>query len=438
MNLQFLVAQLAPIDLSADTVSLTVVVQLLVVLGIGILIGLEREFTRKEGQKLFAGIRTYPFITLLGFLSAFLSDAFTPWVFVLAGIGVLLFAGISYVATVRNGELGSTSEMAVLLAFLLGGLVFTGKITLAVGIAVAMTALLSLKLQFHALVGKFTLKDVYALLKFIVISVLVLPFLPNTPIIDTYPFLVLRDIWLIVVLVAAVGFAGYLLARFLGAQRGIIFTALIGSLVSSTAVTMEFSRKSRATPQAGAVYGIGIVLASSAMFVRILAIVFVVNQTMFYRLLVPLLLCAAVGGVVSLVLYKRMHGLPTSPDANVEVENPLDLVGALKFGAMYTGILFLIHFIRDYAGAQGIYVAGVLSGLTDVDAISVSMSKMAGNPIAWDVAQQTVVLATLSNSIVKYSMSLLWGSPSLRRATSIGFGSIIAAGVLVLIGMVWL
>lgn len=434
---QFLFAQLSPIDFSADTVSLNVVVQLLVVLGIGILIGLEREFARKNGQKLFAGVRTYPFITLLGFLSALLSETFTPWLFLLTGTGVLLFAGISYVFTARSGEIGSTSEMAVLLAFLLGGLVFTGKITLAVGIAVAITALLSLKLQFHTFVGKLSLKDVYALLKFIVISVLVLPFLPNTPI-GPYPFLVPRDIWLIVVLVAAVGFAGYLLARFLGAQRGIIFTALIGSVVSSTAVTMEFSRKSRTTPQAGSLYGVGVILASSAMFLRILVIIFIINRTMFQHLLLPLLLCAAAGGLAALFIYKKMAFSPVAPDANVEVENPLDLVGAIKFGAMYTGILFLIHFIREYAGAQGVYLAGALSGLTDVDAISISMSQMAGNPVAWDIAQSTVVLATLSNSIVKYSMSLLWGNSSLRRATSLGFGAIIAVGALVFISMVWL
>lgn len=434
---QLLFAQLAPIDFSADTVSLHVVVQLLVVLGIGILIGLEREFARKDGQKLFAGIRTYPFITLLGFLSALLSDAFTPWLFLVAGMGVLLFVGISYVFTAHNGDIGGTNEVAVFLAFLLGGLVFTGKITLAVGIAVAITTLLSLKLQFHALVGKLSLTDIYALLKFIVISVLVLPFLPSTPI-GPYPFLVPRDIWLIVVLVAAVGFAGYLLARFLGAKRGIIFTALIGSVVSSTAVTMEFSRKSRTTPEAGQLYGVGVILASSAMFLRILVIVFIINRTMFQHLFVPLLICAAAGGLSALFIYKKTAMPSTSADAKVEVENPLDLVGAIKFGAMYTGILFLIHFIRQYAGTQGVYLAGVLSGLTDVDAISISMSNMAGNPIAWEVAQHTIVLATLSNSIVKYSMSLLWGSPSLRRVTSLGFGAMIAAGIFVSLSMVWL
>lgn len=420
------------LNLPGDTLSVELLIGLLVTLGIGILMGLEREFSRRD-EKLLAGIRTYPLITLWGFLAALLSAVYSPWLFTGSLIGLLALVGISYVVTARNGDIGATSEISVVLAFLLGGLVHTGRLTLAIGIAVVVTALLSLKLQFHSVVGRLSLQDIYALLKFIVISVLILPFLPDTQV-GPYPFLVPRDIWLVVVLVAAVGFAGYLLAKFIGARQSIVLTALLGSLVSSTAVTMQYSVRSKAAPASGRDYAAGIIFASSVMFLRVLAIIFFINRDMFLRLLVPLLACAVAGGTVGIVLLRRQASTPPpASGAGVSVENPLDLIGALKFGAIYLAILFFVHFIRQYAGTSGVYIAGIVSGLTDVDAISISMSQLAGETLSASVARTTIVLATLSNSIVKYTIALFSGHRVIRGVVSVGFGAIIIAGVLGLI-----
>lgn len=418
-----------------DTISPELATGLLVALGIGILIGLEREFSRKE-EKLFAGIRTYPLITLWGFLSALLSAVYSPALFAVSLGGLLAFVSISYFLTARDGEIGTTSEISVVLAFLLGGLVYTGRITLAIGIAVVITALLSLKLQFHSVVGRLSREDIYALLKFIVISVLILPFLPTHPI-GPYPFLVPRDLWLVVVLVAAVGFAGYLLAKFIGTRQSIVVTALLGSLVSSTAVTMEYSRKSTAMPESGRDYAAGIILASSMMFLRVLVIIFFINQSIFLQLLAPLLLCAAAGGIVGIIIMRQQTGTPAATGTDIVVENPLDLTGALKFGVVYLAILFFVHFIRQYAGNSGVYIAGIVSGLTDVDAISISMSKLAAGTLDPTIALTTIILATLSNSIVKYGIALIWGHRVVRTYVSIGFGAIIAVGIGGLLFLTW-
>ena len=419
-----------------DTISPELVTGLLVALGIGILIGLEREFSRKE-EKLFAGIRTYPLITLWGFLSALLSAVYSPALFAVSLGGLLAFVSISYFLTARDGEIGTTSEISVVLAFLLGGLAYTGRITLAIGIAVVITALLSLKLQFHSVVGRFSREDIYALLKFIVISVLILPFLPAYPI-GPYPFLVPRDLWLVVVLVAAVGFAGYLLAKFIGTRQSIVVMALLGSLVSSTAVTMEYSRKSTTMPESGRDYAAGIILASSIMFLRVLVIVFFINRNIFLQLLAPLLLCAAAGGIVGIIIMRRQQSSPpVATGAEIIVGNPLDLTGALKFGVVYLAILFFVHFIRQYAGNSGDYIAGIVSGLTDVDAISISMSKLAAGTLDTTIALTTIILATLSNSIVKYIIALIWGHRVVRTYVSIGFGAIIAAGIAGLLVLTW-
>ncbi|MFN3695364.1 MAG: MgtC/SapB family protein, partial [Ignavibacterium sp.] len=214
----------------------TILKGLAVVIFIGMLIGLEREYARNKDEKIFAGIRTFPLIGLYGFTSALISSITENWVYAIFFIG---FAGLSiaaYYSSAKDGKVGGTSEVSAFIVFILGSLVYWGYILLPVVIAIIITMFLSLKIQLHSFVGKVSAADIYATLKLAIITLIVLPILPD----KTYgPFDVLnpRLIWYMVIFVSGISFIGYIFIKLLGKDKGIIVTSLLGGMVSSTALT---------------------------------------------------------------------------------------------------------------------------------------------------------------------------------------------------------
>ena len=408
---------------------------LVVALGIGFFIGIQRESVYDDPERrLFAGVRTFALISLAGFVAALAADQLAsalPFVGVLLVLGVLL--ALSYHKDVREGKPGMTTEIATVLTFLIGAVCYWNQILLAAALGVALMALLSLKPQFRTLAHAITREDIYATLKFAVISIIVLPILPNRnfgpPPYDVFnPY----KIWLMVVFISGISFLGYVMIKIIGAQRGIGLTGLLGGLASSTAVTLSFSQRSRTNPELAHPFSLAIIVAWTVMFVRVLVVVFALNAALAYRLLLPMTASLVAGLFYCGYLYLRQR---TYEKEDLTFVNPFELGPALKFGALYTVILLISTAARVEFGSTGIYISSCVSGLADVDAIALSMVDLVRASASLDltVAARAITIAAMSNTLFKGVFALATGSPALRRALWPGMVLMVVVGVVVIL-----
>ncbi len=400
---------------------------------IGLLIGLEREHSRPHDEKMFAGVRTTPLIALLGFVAGLVASFTSYWVYIAIFAGFASLVVTSHMFSAKSGRPGGTSEVALLIVFLLGSVVYFNLIILAAIIAVIVTLFLTLKIQLHEFVGKVSEEDLYATLKLAIITVIVLPLLPD----KTYgPFDVLnpRLIWYMVILVSGISFVGYVLIKVFGEGKGIFITGLLGGMVSSTAVTFALSKKSKENSPLSPEYGVGILLASTIMYLRVFIVVLILNSKLIEVLWLPLLVFSIAGLVISLIMSKKFtngkHGA-------IELNNPFRLKPAILFGVIFGIVIFAAKAAQVYLGSGGLYAASALAGLTSVDAIVLSLAKLASDSVTSEVAMTAVIIATISNNIVKAVISAAWGSRELRKYTYTGLGILSAISVIYL-GFVWI
>lgn len=401
--------------------------RLAVALGLGLFIGLERERTRAADTG-FAGIRSFGLIALSGALAGYLQFQLGiahAVLGILAVVGALVVA--SYVLTAPRGDVGITTELAALFTFVLGVVCATGGLTLAAALGVVTALLLALRERLHALARRMDAKDVEATLKFGIIAIVVLPLVPDRNF-GPPPYDVVNPykIWLMIVLVSGVDFASYVLVKVVGPEHGTNLTGLLGGLVSSTALTLGFARRSRedaalCTPLAG-----GIVLAWTVMFVRVFVLVALLAPSVAPHLIVGLGVPTAVAIVVALVLWKRSRARPTS---RVESgSNPFELFQAVKFGLLFAVVLLVAKAAQVHLGTAGLYVAGAVAGLTDVDAISLSMADLARSaPDQSQIAARTIEIAVLANTAFKGGMAMFLGSTGLRSTMTWVTATLIAA-----------
>jgi len=396
-------------------------------LGLGVLLGLERE--RAKTASSFAGVRTFGLLALSGGVAAFLESALgQPWLAVAVFVAIAGLVIVSYAVSAQRGELGVTTEVSALLAFLLGFLCVRGHVLGAAALAVASGGVLALKEWLHRLAGRIESADVEATLKFAIVSIIILPLVPNQnfgpPPLDVInPY----KIWLMVVLISGLNFASYLLVKLVGTEHGIGLTGLLGGLVSSTAVTLGFAQRSRQEPQQASALALGILVAWTVMFFRVVALVAAVN-----RGLAPQLgLVMAAFGIPSLgicfLLWRRQR---TAGKATVSAgENPFELGEAIRFGLLFGAITFVAKAAQVYLGDAGLYLAGAIAGLTDVDAIALSMAQLAlGDATHAQAAASTIMIAVATNTLVKAGMAGFLGAPALRRIIVPAAGTILAAG----------
>ena len=402
--------------------------RLLCSLALGFLIGLEREYAQRvvEKEEQFAGVRTYTFIALFGFLCALLAERYGD-ALLLVGLGGLIATVITtYVLTAKSGSLGITTELAGMLAFLIGVLAFNGEMLLAALITVVITSLLSLKLKLHAFIAQLGPQDIRAIIQFVVISALVLPFLPTE---QFGPGAVwnLREIWTMVILVTGIGLAGYLIAKFVGTRKGTLLTGVLGGLVSSTATTLSFSRQARADPGAHQVIAaVGVIAATATLYPRILLEAWTVNPALGAQMLVPVLFITLVAFGIAWAVHRRDGKKHT---AEVPLTNPLSFTVALQFAAIYMAVQWLITLASDQYATQGLYAASLVFGATDMDAITLTIARKDLPPESLQ-GVTAVLLATLSNTVMKYMIVVLFGDGTLRKYVGIGFGAIFIATVL--------
>jgi uncharacterized membrane protein (DUF4010 family) len=396
-------------------------------LGLGVLLGLERE--RSKTELGFAGVRTFGLIALTGGVAGFVESRLgEPWLALALFVATAGLVVVAYGVTAERGEIGITTEISALLAFLLGYLCLRQQVLAAAGLAVASGGVLALKGWLHRLAGRIETADVEATLKFAIVSIIILPLVPNQNF-GPPPFDVINPykIWLMVVLISGLNFASYLLVKLVGAEHGIGLTGLLGGLVSSTAVTLGFAQRSREHPQQSPALALGILIAWTVMFVRVVVLAAAVETGLALELGLVMAALAIPSLAICLLLWRRQQTLGT---ASVSAgANPFELGEAIRFGLLFGAITFAAKAAQVFLGEAGLYLAGAIAGLTDVDAIALSMAQLASSDGAQlGPAATTIVIAVASNTLVKAGMAGFLGAPGLRRIVFPATAAILAAG----------
>ena len=400
-------------------------------LAIGLFVGLERE--RSPAAK--AGLRTFALTALLGTLLALLSEYMeSPW---LLAAGLLAVAGLivsAYLDGSRTDDPGTTTQAALLLCFGLGALVWFGFGALAVLLAVAMTLLLHFKPELQNISKSLTRQDLQSILQFAVLSFVILPVLPNR---DFGPFETLNpyQTWLMVVLISGLSLAGYVSLRFVGQRFGAPLLGFFGGMVSSTATTLIYARHARSNENLGKLAVVVIMIANLVVLIR-LAVVSSLVAPGIAPHLVPVLAGGLVAGsLLTFFWWRRIGAEGEFPMP--EMKNPTEIRTALTFAALYAVISLISAWLVDLSGSSGLYLLAFISGLTDVDAISISMLRLFDQgKLTPDVTVATIAIAYLSNLLFKFGLMMSIGGRTLARlsapaaaATALGMILALFAGV---------
>nr|MBO2509063.1 hypothetical protein [Gammaproteobacteria bacterium] len=401
-------------------------------LAAGLLIGAERGWRERDSaERLVAGIRSFGLTALLGALATLLASlhGIVVWAAIFAGLALLVV--VSYLSELRReGDPGITSELALLTTFLLGSLAIGEHTSLAAAGAVVVALLLSLKEFLHRSLARLSGAEISGALKLLFISVVLLPALPNQ---GYGPWQVFNPYvtWWMVVLIAGLGFAAYMAIRLVGTHHGLLITALLGGIVSSTAMTLTLARL-REQHGLQPLLAAGLLATSALMFPRVLLEVGVVNPALLGALAWPLGTATLVYAAGALFHWRRARAAP-APDAEAPLKNPFELGPALRFALLLTLILFLVEAARRHLGDAGVYLVALLSGLSDVDAITLSLARGAQGELAAPVATLGIFLAVLSNSLVKALLIALVGGRGLLLRTLPFISGGLLAGLTVMV-----
>jgi uncharacterized membrane protein (DUF4010 family) len=405
---------------------------------IGALVGIEREKKKSESADLgIGGVRTFILFSLSGAVAALLGRALgSGWVFAVPLLGVIALTVAGYLAQarVKPRSLGLTTEVSAILVYLLGGACVAGHVEVALALGVGVSAALAYKQPLHDLVGKLGSSDIEAGVKLLAATFIVLPLLPREAI-DPWGAIEPYSLWLLVILIAALSLIGYLATRALGPQRGAAVTGLAGGLVSSTAVTLTFARQSREEDGGSdAALASGLLLAWGIMFVRVIVEVAVVHAPLVPPLLLPMGAMGLVTLVLAGVFAARSRRVRQARPGEVPLKNPFSLTAAVQFALFFVVVLVVVKLTQMHFPGRGYYVVAGLAGLTDVDAITLSMAGLVregGTDAATGVA--TIVLASLTNTAVKCGMIVVLGGAGLRRRAVLATALLLAAGLAVIV-----
>jgi uncharacterized membrane protein (DUF4010 family) len=420
------------------TLDPTLVWNLTAALIVGALVGAERERSKAlAGNVGIGGVRTFILFAMAGAVGSWLAQVLgSPWLFVatVVAVAALTLAGYIVQARVKPNAIGLTTEAAAIAVCLLGGACTAGHAEVALALGIAVSAVLAYKEPMHGLVARLGPDDVSAGVKLLAASFIVLPLLPREAI-DPWGAIKPQSLWLLVVLIAALSLVGYVATRALGTERGTTVTGITGGLVSSTAITLAFARRSReekgSTDDA---LGAGLLIAWTVMSLRIVFVAGFVHAPLVAPLLLPFGAMTAVTlGAVALLLRRTRHLQPT-PAGPLGLKNPFSLTSAVKFGLLFAVVMLVVALARRYFPGQGYYVVAALAGLTDVDAITLSMAALArdgGTDTA--TAAGTMVVAALANTLVKCGIIVALASAALRLRILTVTAAIVAAGLLALV-----
>ncbi len=399
-------------------------------IALGFLIGLQRELAKvTKKRSITAGERTTALLSLGGAISAMLADQYqSPLILVTYLALAAMFAVVGYfIQAWQKEHIGITSEVSILISVMIGVLCYQGELGLAVALGIATTVILSLKVETDRFVKALSREEVYAALQLAVISAIVLPVLPNRPLADP-PLDVLNpfNIWLMVVFISAINFIGYVFSRLVG-QQGIELSGLVGGLVSSTAVTLGFSERSKREPSLARSLGVAIIFSWTVMYARTLVLVWVLDNALVRQVWPPLVISAMVGmGYSAFLVYRRRN----VEKGNIQFKNPLNLASAVRFGLLYTVILLVSSVAEYYFGDTGVLLSSMVSGLANVNAVTLSVVELnRSGSVSLDVASLALMLAIVANLLSKGGIVIFGGNPQLRRVVLPGLGLMLVTAV---------
>ncbi|MCW8816095.1 MAG: MgtC/SapB family protein [Chlorobium sp.] len=400
-------------------------------LGLGLLVGLQREWSKAEG----AGIRTYPMITVFGTVCAMLAERYGGGI--LLG-GVIALGAMMVVMKVtmninlqasEHPHTGPTTGIAALLMYAVGAMLAMGNIVPAMAIGGGVALLLQWKQPLHGFVKRIGKDDMQAIFRLVLLALVVLPVLPDR---NYGPYGVLNPshIWMMVVLIVGISVGSYLVSRFMGAKAGSLLGGFLGGLISSTATTISYARRSKTTQGTSSLAAMVIMIASSIVFVRVTVEIAVVAPGVLPFILPQFTVMFIVMALISAVAWFSARG---SGKELPEAEDPSDLGAAVAFGALYALVLVAVAAAKEYFGDQGLYVVAALSGLTDMDAITLSTARLIEDDrIGADIGWRMMMLGALSNILFKAGAVAVLGERKLFASIALLFGLSLAGGAALL------
>jgi uncharacterized membrane protein (DUF4010 family) len=405
-------------------VDLRIVIRLLVAVLGGAAIGLERQWSGHASgpHARFGGIRTFTLLGTLAGLAGWLSDGrLLPVAVVLlaAASGMVL---VSYAAASRH-DIDATTEVAALVVLAAGTLAGAGHVVLASGIAAATALLLLEKTRLHSAVARVDDAALRASARFAAMACIILPLLPSGPF-GPLDAIRPRELWALVLFFSGLSFAAWLARRVAGPRRGVILSGVLGGLISSTSVTLSFARDSRADGAPRVALGLGAVAACTVMLVRVAVACTVLNLAlalMLPRYLVP----ALAVGVVAILTIGRMDS--SAPESDVQADSPLQLQAALQMTALFQMVLFVILAVQSRWSADALMATSVFVGLTDVDALTLSLARSAAPPNALAAVAPALAAGVLANTVLKLAIALVVGRGAFRGVMGATLGAMAAA-----------
>lgn len=425
---EFVPRWLTPL-LSAESTDLSgVFLRLGMCVLLGFLVGLQRERTEAG----MPGLRTFPLITLAGGVFAIIGKMLGAWVpaaALLALVGLLFFPQWLRMRQ-KEPDPGITTSMAALLMYGVGALLVLTRMEIGVVVGGVIAVLLQFKPEMHRLSDQLGADDLRAIMQFVLISCIILPVLPNTPV-DPYGVIRPFNVWLMVVLIVAISLGGYIAYKFVGQGAGVLLSGLLGGAVSSTAATISAARRVKENTNLRSAGAVIILLASTVMFARIFLEMLVVNQEFFIRSAAPLLITAAATLLPALVYWRRGR---QAPPLNADAKNPTQMRTAILFAAAYAVVLFLLAAVRQGLGDRGLFALAFLSGLHDMDAITLSLARTASTDAAiLDNGWRYLVVAVIANMLAKSAFACILGGWKLGRDVAQAFAIPTAVGIFLIL-----
>ena len=399
-----------------------------IALGLGLLVGLQRERVASP----LAGFRTFPLITVSGTIAALLGQTFGGWI---VGAGLIALAGLIIVGNLakqKKGDLdpGLTTEVAMLLMYGVGAYVVVGHTAAAIAIGGGVAVLLHLKPEMHSLAARIGNADFKAIMQFVLVSFVILPVLPD----QAYgPYQVLNPhrIWVLVVLIVGISLAGYMIYKFFGEKAGVMMGGILGGIISSTATTVSYARRSRQAKGSSKLAAQVIVIASTVVFVRVLMLIAATAPASLREAGPPLGAMLGVMMVLSVgTWFLDRHAKVQMPPQG----NPTELKSAILFAALFALVTLGVAAAKEHFGQRGLYVVAILSGLTDMDAITLSTTQIIqSGQTDIHTGWRLILAAALANLVFKAGTTAVLGDRKLFLRVSALFGVAFAAGILILI-----
>lgn len=411
----------------------TLVIRLAIAALVGLAVGIEREWSGHGAhgpEPRFAGVRTFFLIGGTGGLAGWLLTIGYAASAVALVAGMALLVAAAYWAAARAGgaALDGTTEVAALLVVGLGILAGIGETAVAGGAATVAVLALSEKDTIRAAIARLDETEMHAALHFAVLALVVLPVLPDQtygPLGGINP----RALWSVVLIFSGLSFAGFIARRLVGESRGYGVTGALGGLVSSTAVALQFSRLSREHPAFSTPLAVGTVAATTVLVPRVLIVSYLLNHDVAFALL-PYLAPGFLAGIamVGILLLRSRAGTEDGQETFVE-RNPLGLVTSIKMTLAFQATLMLIEFVRSQYGSSGVLVSAALLGLSDTDALTLSMNRLGSTTSAVSLAAEAIAIGVSSNALVKLVIAMALGGPAYRMRAAAGLGVLLTLGV---------